>query len=124
MNKSALLGIMLLIPATFLFVAVGCSNKKKDVPDDDEGPVAKQKGKGPKKQKEEINAPLEATISGVVKLKGEAPKPAPIAAIVGKDPHQDAKTCLKGDVNDQLWHVKDGLVENVVVFLAPPSDKR
>src|SRR5262245_50759881 len=119
MNKSPLLGIMLLIPAMFLFVAVGCSNKKKEV-DEDDVPITKVKKTTPKK-KDEITTPTEATVSGVVKLKGEAPKPAPIDAIKG---HADSKTCLMGDTHVQTWHVKDGLVENVIVFLAPPPDKR
>jgi hypothetical protein len=121
MNRTTLLGMLLLIPAILMFGAVGCTNKAKPKDDVDDEPIAK-KGKGGKAKGEPINEALEATVTGVVKIKGKAPAEPVIDAIAK---HGDAAVCLKGDTKEQTWHVNnDGRVANVIIILAPPAGKR
>lgn len=126
MNKSTLLGSMLLIPAMFLFVAVGCSNKKKDEDTGDDGPVVRNKktggGGGKGKDTKEITNPMDATVSGVVKVKGKVPERKPLAALHA---HLDKGVCTMGDDKEQMWIVdNDGHVANAIVFLVPPKGQR
>jgi hypothetical protein len=122
MNKTTLVGSLLLIPAMFLFVAVGCSNKKKDEEPED-GPAKKKNvSSGKSKTREEIKTPMTGTITGVVKLKGKAPERPVIAALPA---HADSKTCLMGEKVEQTWHVdNDGHVADAIVFLAVPKTHR
>lgn len=121
MNRTTLLGMLLLIPAILMFGAVGCTNKAKPKDDVDDEPVAKKKV-GVQKKGEEIKEDLDATVSGVVKITGKAPAMPEIDAV---KKHGDAAFCLKGDVKEQTWHVNnDGRVANVIIILAPPAGKR
>jgi hypothetical protein len=122
MNKTTLVGSLLLIPAMFLFVAVGCSNKKKDE-EPEEGPAKKKNtSSGKSKTREEIKTEMAGTITGVVKLKGKAPERPEIAALKA---HQDSATCLKGEAVEQTWHVdENGNVADAIVFLAAPKTHR
>jgi hypothetical protein len=122
-NKSTTLGVLALIPATLLFLSVGCTNKTKERDKDDDEVVVKKGGgkRPPAKKLPELEAPTDGVITGFVKIKGKAPEMKPIDALKG---HGDAKTCLMGEAVDQTWHVDDGRVADVVIFLGKPEGKR
>jgi hypothetical protein len=120
MKRFPMIGILLLIPALALTVFVGCTKDgAKDGKTTTESKTTDgTKGGGPTK---EITTATSATVKGTVKLKGEAPAMKPIAKL---PEHNDKDHCMKGDTKEQMWNVgKDGLVENVVVWLAPPDGK-
>ena len=58
-------GVLALIPATLLFLSVGCTNKPKERDrEDEDGPVVKGKKKGGPKVLEELTAPTDGSTVG------------------------------------------------------------
>lgn len=128
MKRFPIVGFLLLIPALALLGTVGCSTKKEEKGTPAPAANADGKGKDEKEKpgkKAEITTALDATISGIVKFKGTPPE-------VKVDPriaaHEDAKKGFCGKAADQMeqtWIIdKDGGVDNVIVMLAPPADKK
>jgi hypothetical protein len=121
MKRFPILGVLLLIPAIALLGAVGCE-KKPAAPPAVAPPPAPTPAAG---AKTEITTAPEATVKGVVKFMGTAPAPK-VNPEIAK--HDDAKKGFCGaeaDQQEQMWIVgKDGGVANVIISLAPPSDKK
>jgi hypothetical protein len=123
MKRFPVIGMLLLIPAFGLAVMVGCDKPPANKGGDDGSkkgpPKVVQKGEA-----KEIAGALEGVVKGVVKFPGTAPeaKPEP-----GMADHKDKAVCMAGggkNVVQQKWLVKDGLVENVIVSLAPADGKK
>jgi hypothetical protein len=127
MKRFPILGFLLLVPALALFAVVGCNpDKGKKNEDGKAGGDAAKDDKEKKKTSVEIETPRDATVKGVVKLKGKAPEVKIDPRIAKHD--TDAKFCMSAPEKykiEQLWMVgKDNEVANVVVFLAPPAGKK
>jgi hypothetical protein len=116
--------MLLMVPAIALLVLVGCTRDtgKKD----GKGTTTEVTGdKGGGKEATEITSATTATIKGTVKLSGEKPKIGSIVDTKGFKENSDRALCGMGDTNEQMWMVDNaGMVENVVVFLGPPSSKK
>jgi hypothetical protein len=118
MKRFPIIGILLLIPALMLTVMVGCNKEPAKNTED--------KTKDPKKAGEakEITSATEGVVKGVVKFKGGANPEKPEARIAE---HKEKDLCMAGggkNILDQLWLVKEGVVENVVISLEPPEGKK
>ncbi len=116
MKRFPILGVLLLIPAMFLFVAVGCDKGPTPAKHTD-NKTSPNVGSGDKK---DLAAPGEnpATVTGTVKFKGDF-KPVALAAL---NAHKEADQCKKGakpaDLIEQTWIVdKDNGLANVVVSI-------
>jgi hypothetical protein len=99
-------------------VLYGCSSSNDDL--SDEGLVPAKKGSGTEIQLKELEYKDVATITGTVTFDG-APPERPI--LNGVEQHADRSYCMQGDVTDPTWIVNpaDKGVENVVVWVAPPT---
>jgi hypothetical protein len=122
MKRFPILGVLLLIPAVLLLGAVGCDKKPAAPPAAAPAVVPPMPGAT---GKAEIKTPPDATVKGVVTFKGTPPAPK-VNAEIAK--HDDAKKGFCGgpaDQQEQTWIFgKDGGVANVIISLAPPSDKK
>jgi hypothetical protein len=126
MKRFPILGFLLLVPAIALFGVIGCN------PDKGKSPTPTPSGGEPTRPAEktggkavEITTALDATVKGIVKLKGSAPTEELDPRI---NDHKEKDFCLSGPMKykvKQVWTVgKDNELANVVVSLAPPSGKK
>lgn len=120
MKRVPVFGILLLIPAVALFLAVGCRT--------DPGPGktktdGKQTGDN-KTEKKKIAVPGDAKVAGVVKFKGTY-KEEPETRIKDLKEAKDQADCMKGkgfELLKQEWLVgKDNGLANVVITIDTPD---
>ena len=119
MKRFPLVGILLLLPALALFVAVGCD--KAGTKDKDGKPAdgTKDQGKDKGADKKEPLKVGDATFKGTVKFKGTPPETKMEGGIEKMTDAKEKALCLAGEkanphyVHDQLWFVdKSGGVAN------------
>ena len=126
MKRFPILGFLLLVPAFALFAMIGCNTDKGKKNEDGRAGGDAVKADDKKKEKAvEIETPRKATVKGVVKLKGTAPK-AEIDPRIAKH-GSDATFCSSGPMASkevQTWMVgKENELANVVVSLRPPLER-
>jgi hypothetical protein len=126
MKRFPVLGFLLLVPAIAMFGVIGCNTDKGKSPSPTaEGTGTPTPSPALKTKAVEITTPLDATVKGIVKFKGTAPK-AELDPRINE--HKEKDFCLSGPEKykvKQVWMVgKDNELANVVVSLAPPAGKK
>lgn len=121
MNRFPFIGVALLVPAMALLVLTACSDKKDDKGKTTPTPVD---NKEKTVVKVKYQGATDGTISGTIKLKGDAPMINDIAAIGKMENAAEKAVCQQGNQKEQMWIIdKANGVANVIVWLEPADGK-
>jgi hypothetical protein len=125
MRRFAVRTLSLLVPAVALAaLTLGCGKNETTKPDEGGSGTPTKAAKGEMK---ELASTGWGTLKGKVTLEGSLPGDIDkqnTELLASIDKNTDKAICLSGPESEktqQSWRVKDGAVENVVVWLRPPE---